>query len=86
MYLTNLEARIQLLSTGINIRGCQIMLKDKNSFIYVVGRENVDTTRAYVRIISLSYDNGEIVKALKGRGVQILSQIRHVKARTKEGK
>lgn len=62
------------------------MLKDKNPFINAVGREDVDTTRVYVRNIPLSYDNGEIEKALKGKGVQILSQIRYVRARTKEGK
>lgn len=86
VYLTNLEARVQLLSTGISIRGCQIMLKDKNPFINAVGREDVDTTRVYARNIPLSYDNGEIEKALKSKGVQILSQVRYVRARTKEGK
>lgn len=86
VYITNLEARIQLLSTGINIRGCQITLKDKNPFINVLGREDVDTTRVYVRNIPLSYDNGEIEKALKSKSVQLLGPIKYVRARTKEGK
>lgn len=86
VYITNLEARVQLLSTGINIRGCQITLKDKNPFINVLGSEDVDTTRVYVRNIPLSYDNGEIEKALRSKSVQPLGPIKYVRARTKEGK
>ena len=86
VYITNLEARVQLLSTGINIRGCQITLKDKNPFINVLGSEDVDTTRVYVRNIPLSYDNGEIEKALRSKSVQPLGPIKYVRARTKEEK
>lgn len=86
VYLTNMDARIQLLCTGITIRGCQITLKDKNPFINVLGREDVDTTRVYVRNIPLSYDNGEIEKALKSKKAQLIGQIKYVRARTKEGK
>ena len=49
--LTNLEACILFLSTIINIRGCQIMLKDKNATINANGREDIDTTSVYVKIV-----------------------------------
>lgn len=90
IYLTDLDARIQLLATGINLRGYQITLKDKNPFLYRLGFRSgfrpVETTRVYVRNIPLSYDNAEIEKALKGQDVTMVSDLKYVRARTKQGK
>lgn len=85
IYLTDEEARLNLLCTGINIRGQQITLKDKNPFIHA-GFEGIDTTRLFVRNIPLSYDNAEIEKSLKSKGVQMVGPLKYARARTAAGK
>ena len=90
IYLTDLDARVQLLATGINLRGCKITLKEKNPFIhkigYRMGYRPIETTRVYVRNIPLSYDNAEIEKALKSLDVVTVSELKYARARTKLGK
>ena len=44
IYLTNSNTRTQLLCTGFNLRGIQINLKDKNSYLHTLGREDFETT------------------------------------------
>ena len=115
-YLTNSNTRTQLLCTGFDLRGIQINLKDKNPFLHTLGREDIETTRVYVRKIPLSFDNGEIEKSisvslslshwypgsdvvldcidscslhpysLRSNKIEIVSPIKYVRARTKEGK
>ena len=85
-YLTNPNTRTQLLCTGFNLRGIQIDLKDKNPFLHTLGREDFETTRVYVRNIPLSFDNGEIEKVFRSKKIEMVSPIKYVRARTKEGK
>ena len=70
MYVTDKEAGVNLLSTGIHLRGNQVALTDKNPFLNL-GFENIETTRFFSRNIPLSYDKKEIEKSLKGKGVCI---------------
>ena len=86
MYLTDSNTRIQLVCTGFNLRGIQINLKDKNPFLHTLGREDIETTRVYVRNIPLSFDNGEIEKVFRSKKIEKVSPIKYVKARTNEGK
>ena len=51
-------------------KGHQIALKDRNPFLST-GFEGEDTTRLYIRNIPLSYDNEEIEKVLRKKGVNI---------------
>ena len=86
IYLTNPNTRTQLLCTGFNLRGIQLNLKNKNPFLHTLGREDFKTTRLYVRNIPLSFDNGEIEKVLRSKKIEMVSPIKYVRARTKEGK
>ena len=72
VYLTNVEARLQVLSTGVSLREA-VTLRDKNLYVMKLGNKPVETTRVFVRIIPLSYDNNEIEKALKELDVETLS-------------
>ena len=85
IYLTDEEARVNLLCTGISLRGQQITLRDKNPFLHA-GLEGADTTRLFVRNIPLSFDNAEIEKSLKSRGVQMIGSLKYARARTAAGK
>lgn len=85
LYLTDPEVRAQVLCTGINIRGIQITLKDKNPFLRP-GYEDIESTRLYVRNVPLSYDNEAITNSLKAMGVNMLSDLKYVRARTAAGK
>ena len=76
---------ILVLCTGINVRGVQITLKDRNPFLLPV-HEAVVTTRVCVRNISLSYDNDEIENALKQMGIIMISTLKYVRARNPAGK
>ena len=46
----------------INLRGIQITLNDRNTFLNQ-GYSAIETTRGFVRKIPMSYDNSEIEKA-----------------------
>ena len=85
IYVTDEVARVNLLCTGISIRGHQITLKDRNPFLST-GFEGEDTTRLYVRNIPLSYDNEEIEKVLRKKGVNMIGKLKYVRARTAAGK
>ena len=85
IYLTDEEARVNLLCTGISLRGQQITLRDKNPFLHA-GLEGADTTRLFMRNIPLSFDNAEIEKSLKSRGVQMIGSLKYARARTAAGK
>lgn len=85
VYLTDEEARARLLCTGINLRNIQITLKDRNPFL-LPGHEYVETTRLYIRNIPLSFDNDVITNTLKNMGVQMLGNLKYVRARTSAGK
>ena len=50
------------IDKGINLRGIQITLKDRNPFLNQ-GCSTIDTTRVLVQKIPMSYDNSEIEKA-----------------------
>ena len=47
------EVRLSLLPTGINLRGNQIVLKDRNPYLNL-GMENIETTRLFIRNVPLS--------------------------------
>ena len=85
VYIKDKEARVLVLCTGINLRGVQITLKDRNPFL-LPGHEAVDMTRVYVRNIPLSYDNDEIENALKNMGVKMIGTLKYVRARNPAGK
>ena len=85
VYVTDEETRVNLLSTGINLRGNQVALKDKNPFLNL-WFENIETTRLFIRNIPLSYDNKEIEKSLKDKGVHMLGPLKYARARTLAGK
>ena len=69
IYFNDATARAQVLCIGTDLRDTQVTLKDKNPFLYP-GHELVETTRLYVRNISLSYDNDIISNSLKEMGVK----------------
>ena len=85
VYIKDKEARVLVPCTGINVRGVQITLKDRNPFLLPV-HEAVVLTRVCVRNISLSYDNDEIENALKQMGVIMISTLKYVRARNLAGK
>ena len=85
IYLTDQNTRVQALCTGINIRGIQINLKDKNPYL-VAGHDEVESTRLYIRNVPLSYDNDAIENSIKSLGVQMLGSLKYVRARTPAGK
>ena len=76
--------RILLLSSGINLRGVRVTLKDRNPFL-ISGRQNVESTRLYVRNIPLSFDKETIKNELKSMGVEMLSELKYARARTPQG-
>ena len=69
IYVCDDTARVTLLSQGINVRGQQFELKNKNPLLKI-GFENVNTTRLFIRNIPLSFDNAEIDNALNNLGVE----------------
>ena len=71
IHLTDEEARVSLLVAGINLRGQQITLKDRNPFLSICFEE-VDATRLFVRNIPLSYENAETEKTLKDKDVEMI--------------
>lgn len=86
IYLLEEEARINLLSQGITLRGQQVSLKDRNPLLNI-GFENVELTRLFIRNIPLSFDNTEIEKALRSKlGVQLASPLKYSRARTPDNK
>ena len=46
----------------------------------------MESTRLYVRNILLSFDNDEITNELKSMGVEMIGSLKHVRARTPQGK
>ena len=85
MYLKSNLDRGMLLSSGISLRGLHISLKDKNPFL-ISWKERVESTRLYVRNITLSFDNDEITNELKSMGVEMIGSLKYVRARTPQGK
>ena len=67
IYPTSNEARMSLLSGGIELRGSTIYPRDKNPFIVreVGGNKPLPTTKLIIGNIPLSYSNTEIEEALK---------------------
>ena len=74
-----------LLGTGINLRGIQITLRDKNPYL-LPGQEYLATTRLYVRNIPLSFDNDVITSYLKDMDIKMQGPLKYVRARTPQGK
>ena len=74
-----------LLGTGINLRGIQITLRDKNPYL-LPGQEYLATTRLYVRNIPLSFDNYVITSYLKDMDIKMQGPLKYVRARTPQGK
>ena len=85
IYLLDTEARVVLLSNGITLRGQQVTLKNRNPYT-IAGFENVPTTRLFIRNVPLSYDNEEIAKVLKAKGVQFAGPLKYSRARTPDNK
>lgn len=85
IYLLDSEARVTLLSNGITLRGQQVTLRNRNPFT-IAGFENVPTTRLFIRNIPLSFDNEEIAKVLKAKGVQFAGPLKYSRARTPDNK
>ena len=78
-------ARAQVLVTDISLRDMQVNMYDKNPYLHP-GKEDVETTRLYVRNIPLSYDNDVITDYLKNMWLEMLGSLKYVRARTPEGK
>ena len=76
--------RVLLLSSGINLSGVHVTLKDRNPFL-ISGRQNVESTCLYVRNIPLSFDNETIKNELKSMGVEMLSELKYSRTRTPQG-
>ena len=85
IYLNDELARVKLLSHGITLRGQQIDLKERNPFI-IVGFEHIPTTRLFIRNIPLSFDNGEILDALKSLDIEMVNTLKDARARDPDGK
>ena len=85
VYMKDPIARAQVLVTGISLRDMQVNMYDKNPYLHP-GKEDVETTRLYVRNIPLSYDNDVITDYLKNMGLEMLGSLKYVRARTPEGK
>ena len=85
IYLNDELARVKLLSHGITLRGQQIDLKERNPFI-IVGFEHIPTTRLFIRNIPLSFDNGEIIAALKTLDIEMVNTLIDARARDPDGK
>ena len=85
IYLKDQLARVKLLSYGITLRGQQIELKERNPFT-IVGYEGIETTRLFIRNIPLSFDNNEIIEALKVLGVEMVNTMKDARARDPDGK
>ena len=85
VYLTDETARISLLSQGITLRGQHVELKDRNPFI-IMGFEDYETTRLFIRNVPLSFNNAEIENALKSKGVRMVNLMKYSRARDPDGK
>ena len=85
VYMKDPIARAQVLVTGISLRDMQVNMDDKNPYLHP-GKEDVETTRLYVRNIPLSYDNDVITDYLKNMGLEMLGSLKYVRARTQERK
>ena len=66
--------RAQVLDTGISLRDMLVNMYDKNPYLHP-GKEDVETTRLYVRNIPLSYDNDVITDYLKNIGLDMLNML-----------
>ena len=75
IYVCDETARVTLLSQGINLRGQQVELKDKNPFL-TIGYENVNTPRLFIRNIPLSFDNAEIDNTLNNLRVEKVNSLK----------
>ena len=84
IYLKNSDDRVLLLSSGINLRGLHITLKNSNPFL-ISGRQSVESTRLYVKNIPLSFGNEVITNELKSMGVEMLGILKYARARTPQG-
>ena len=85
VYMKDPIARAQVLVTGISLRDMQVNMYDKNPYLHP-GKEDVETTRLYVRNIPLSYDNDVITDYLKNMDLEMLGSLKYVRARIPEGK
>ena len=85
VYINDSTARVNLLLQGITLRGLHIELKDKNPFV-IVGFEDYETTRLFIRNIPLSFDNSEIEKSLREKGVKMVNSMKYSRARDPNGK
>ena len=85
VYLNDEMARVNLLMQGITLRGLHVELKDQNPF-RVIGFENYETTRLFIRNVPLSFDNKEIEKFLVRKGVKFVNSMKYARARDPAGK
>ena len=86
IYLTDETARVMLLSEGITLRGQQVELKEQNPFRIAPEFDMYETTRLFIRNVPLSFDNAEIEKTLRNKGVVMVNPMKYSRARDPKGK
>ena len=85
IYLLDAEASVTLLSNSITLRSQHVTLKNRNPFI-IAGFEHVATTGLFIRNVPFCFDNEEIEKVLKAKGVHFAGSLKYSRARTPDKK
>lgn len=87
LYPASMEARMQLLVSGIALQGVQVSLADKNPFVvWGSAGEEIPSTRVVISDIPLSYTNSEIEGALIKMGCHLMSRLKYEFDRDTNGK
>ena len=90
IYCTNLNARIELLTKGMVLRGVHCQPNDKNPFVVCAenGQEReIPSTRLTIGNIPLSFSNEEILKSIEqSSDIKTRSRLMDERARDEKGK
>jgi len=86
VYCANNDARIQLLTEGLIIRGHCIVPKDKNPFVVEGGNEETPTTKLIIGNVPMSYNNEDILSVLEKNKVKARSGMYDERGRDENGK
>ena len=85
IYLTDETARVMLLSEGITLRGQHVELKEQNPFRIAPEFEMYEI-RLFIKNLRFSFDNAEIEKTLRNKGVVMVNPMKYSKARDPKAK
>lgn len=85
LYTSSEEARLMLLTQGLEVNSVSVQLYSDNPYSHSAG-ERMDSIKITIKDIPLSYSNADVEAFLKGLGAKLQGQVQYCKARDSNGK